>query len=113
MLIALCLNVLLAALVLGLAHWLWQWRCGLTQLTAWLEMAKLARTGNHSPQQIGYAATLKRAQFVQMRLTLVRLKWLTVRIRQISELVQILRIILFYRARPRLLRRKKHKNAVE
>jgi hypothetical protein len=113
MLIAICLNALLATLVLGLAHKLWQWRCGLTHLTAWLEMAELARTGGQSPQQIGYAAALKRAQLIEMRLTLVRLKWLSVQIRQLSGLVKVLRIVLLYRAGPRLLRRKKHKNAVE
>lgn len=113
MLITICLNMLLAALVLWLAYGLWQWRYGLMQLTAWLQSASLSASLS-ATEQIGYAATLKRTQMLQTRLTLIRLKRLIVQVRQVSGLIKILRMVLIYQAgQQRLLRRKKHKNAVE
>ncbi len=91
MLSVVCLNCLLAVLISWLAYRLWQWRCQLIQVTAWLNTRS-------APQQMSYAIAFKRAQLAGTRLELARLQLRSKQIRQIAQFIKFLRLLLLYRA---------------
>lgn len=87
----------LALIILWLALGMWRWRSQLQLLTVWLEQQHL------SPQQMGYAIALQRAQVVSARLSIAQWQLLTRQLAQWVKLLRLLRWILIYRMRKRAL----------
>ncbi|MEM6452492.1 MAG: hypothetical protein AAF703_19520 [Cyanobacteria bacterium P01_D01_bin.105] len=92
MLIAICLNSLIALFVIWLACGLWQWRCRLALLAQQLERSE-GSLGLAS-QQVRYDLAHQRVQIVQTHLTWVRhLSMLQRRSRQLRQLRQLIRLL--------------------
>lgn len=95
MLSVICLNCLLAVLTGWLAYRLWQWRCQLTQLTAWLQHT--ASTSLYRGE-LGYAIALKRVQLSEARLGVAQWQLRSKQTRQVLRFAKFLRLLLLYRA---------------
>ncbi|MGC1307391.1 MAG: hypothetical protein WA885_09195 [Phormidesmis sp.] len=87
------LNCLLAGGVLWLAYRLWQWRCELAQLTAWLQNIELM------PKEAGYALVLGRSHIAQTRLMVALWQRRSQQIQQGIRALLLLRSVQRYRRR--------------
>ncbi|MEL6814086.1 MAG: hypothetical protein AAFP03_04635 [Cyanobacteria bacterium J06598_3] len=95
------LNSLIALGVCWLAYGLWQWRQGLIVVNSWLQSKDA--TARNTPQEIGYALTLRRVQLTQLRLGLAQWQLRSRQLRQLLGLLKLLRTLLIYRAGQRRL----------
>lgn len=101
MLAVVVLNGILAGFVLVLAWGLWRWRCGLVQLNA--NLAVLAR----SPNSVRNATMQRRLQLAEARLAVTRWQLRSQQAKQLVNLVNLLRRLLFYSAMQRRGTRKR------
>ncbi len=93
MIVAVSLNVMIAASVGWLAYRLWRWRNHLILLTHVLRQASV------SPQAVRYSLMLKRAQIAQARLSLARIQARSQQVIHMLKLIRILQTVLLYRKR--------------
>jgi hypothetical protein len=111
MVIVIGLNCLLAALMVWLARLVWRWRCALAQLQGQLQSQlqnplqdQLQNQGPKTllaPGQVGYALTRSRTQIAEMRLFVAQWQMRSRQAKQLLQLLQILRTVLFFRVRQR------------
>lgn len=92
MISVICLNCLLAVLVCWLARLLWRWRCAISRLTHQLQSYE--PNASLMPRQTGYALTRRRSQVAELRLDMAlgMAQW-QMRSRQISQLIQLMRVL--------------------
>ena len=94
MLIVICLNCLLAALVGWLTYRLWGCRRYLTRLSALLQSPDLS---SQWAPQMSYQLALKRAQIAETRLGVARWQRRSQQIRQVLQVIAYLQMLLRYR----------------
>ncbi|MFK8184819.1 MAG: hypothetical protein AB8B99_15720 [Phormidesmis sp.] len=99
MLIAICLNCLLALFVCWLALSLWRWRCHLSRLAQQLEGCE----GDLKllPQQARYGLTHRRVQIAQTQFRWVKFLALwqqrSRQLKQLRQLIRLLQLVLLSR----------------
>ena len=99
MLIAICLNCLLAAFVGWLTYRLWGCRSRLARLNELMQSAKLGR--RWTPQRLSYRLMLSRAQIAETRLDVALWQRRSQQIRQVLQAVKYLQMLSLYRTRLR------------
>ncbi len=95
MAIAICLNLLLAVLIIWLAYGLWQWRCGLARLNQQLQSHEIEMS--LAPKQASYELTRRRFQLVAARLQLGQWQHRSRQVQQTLRLIQLLRTVVVLR----------------
>ena len=99
MLIAICLNCLLAAFVGWLTYRLWGCRSRLAHLNELMQSAELGR--QWTPQRLSYRLTLSRAQIAETRLGVALWQRRSQQVRQVLQAVKYLQMLSLYRAQLR------------
>lgn len=97
MIVALCLNVVVAAAICWLTYALWQWRQHLVLFNQILNQA--SQQLFLSPQTTSYHLTLKRAQIAEARLSAAQIQVRSRQLVQIIKLIRMLQTIFLYRKR--------------
>lgn len=95
MVIAICLNCLLAVFISWLAWGLWQWRCALAQVNRQWQIYEIEMS--LAPKQASYDLARRRFQLVAARLRVGQWQQRSRQIQQILQLVQFLRTVVVLR----------------
>lgn len=100
MIVALCLNAMIAAAICWLTYQLWRWRQCLISLNRSLEQASEQSSLASLcllPSTASYHLMLKRAQIANIRLGVAHIQMRSHQLVQIVKLIQMLQTIFLYR----------------